>query len=222
MQRIVPAIVITLLGTPVVAQHAAHVHGTGTMNLAVEGELLSIDLIIPANDLVGFEHEPSDDADRAAVEKARDALMDGAALLGVPSAAGCTLDQVEVHSALLGDEDEHHHDDEKHDDHADKDHDDHAKDHDDEKHDDHADKDHDDEKHDDHADKNDDHDGEVHSEFRAEYRFTCAKPDALTMLEPTYFKTFPRAEVLKVQGITSSGQLSVELTPDESQLKLSD
>lgn len=193
MQRIVPAIVVTLMGTPAFTQHAAHVHGTGSMNLAVEGKLLSIDLVVPANDLVGFEHEPSDGADRAAVEKARDSLTDGGALLGVPAAAGCTLDKVDVRSALLDGEDDH----------------DHARD-----------KDHDDEKHDEHA--NGDRDEEAHSEFRAEYRFTCTKPEELTSLRPTFFEVFPQAESLKVQGITGTGQISAELTKDKPRLKLSD
>ena len=101
-----------LFATAAQAQHAAHQHGVGQLNVAVEGGVLEIELVAPANDIVGFEHAPSTDAHREAVGAAVAALKDGVALFGPPPGAGCALHEAEVRSALIenGHGDDHGHD----------------------------------------------------------------------------------------------------------------
>ena len=58
-------------------QHDSHVHGIASMNLALEGDEVHIELDSPAANIVGFEHAPSSKADHAAVDKAVAMLNDG-------------------------------------------------------------------------------------------------------------------------------------------------
>ena len=50
---------------------APHVHGHGTLNIAIEDKRVSMELEVPGMDIVGFEHAPSTDDQKAAVEKAK-------------------------------------------------------------------------------------------------------------------------------------------------------
>ena len=47
-----------------------------------------------------------------------------------------------------------------------------------------------------------------HSEFHAEYKLTCAKPELLQAIEFDYFKTFPGAQALDVSIIGGKGEQS--------------
>ncbi len=211
-----------LMAPPIGAEfrdHDAHVHGVGRLNLVVESKTLVIELDTPSYDIVGFEHQPSTEAQHHAVEEAVEKLRDGQALFSFPTEAGCTLADVDVESVLM---DSEHHDEDHHDDH-------HAKAH----HDDHHGDDHhgDEHDHEHHAEEHDaehhaeehhgDHDGaEVHSEFAAKWTFSCTNPDALTHIDVVYFEFFSRSEELQVQAITATGQTAEELTPDAARLTL--
>ncbi len=83
------------------SHHKAHEHGVGLLNIAVEGRELHIVLESPAMNLVGFEHQPRDDKQRAAVQQAVARLKAGDTLF-IPSAeADCSLAEAEVESGLL-------------------------------------------------------------------------------------------------------------------------
>ena len=209
------------VAAPVVGEETrelgAHEHGHGGLNIAVDGDVLAIELTAPGYDIVGFEYAAKSDADKAAIDAGLAKLSDPLSLFGLPDGANCTVTsaKAELHS-----EDEHHDDhhdehDEKHDDHDhDKvhaeheghDHDDQEKDHDD--HEDHAAEGHED--HDEHD--HDDHDEENHSEFHAEYQLSCANPAELTSIALSYFAQFPNAKELEVQLVTDTGASKVEAT----------
>ncbi len=174
----------------------AHVHGVGQLNVAVEGNEVEIELISPGADIVGFEHEPTSDADKMAVSTAVETLENGGNLFTFPAGAACELEEAEVASAqLIGEEDDHAS-------HAHEAHDDHADEHD------HG---HDD--HDDHADEG------GHAEFHAHYHFHCDNPDALTHVDVNLFEHFERAGELEVQALTPNGQQAAELTPGAARLE---
>lgn len=189
------------------AEEKAHVHGHGKLNLAIDGNEMEIELIAPGADIVGFEHEAKSAEDKAAVEAGAAKLKDAFVVFGIPEAAACKLEEAEVESALLEDEDhDHGHKDDHKDDDHDHDHKAEAKD------------DHD---HDDHKDEHA-HEGEgkTHSEFYAHYHFDCGAPAQLTHLDLGYFKQFPNALELDVQAITASGQIAAELTAEKARLDL--
>jgi len=84
-----------------VRMRGTHQHGHGTVNLAIEGNTVLIELHAPGADIVGFEHPARTEDDRKAVEQARTMLHDPLALFAMPSAAGCRVEKTTV--AMAGD-----------------------------------------------------------------------------------------------------------------------
>ncbi|WP_414154694.1 DUF2796 domain-containing protein [Pseudomonas sp. BNK-43-a] len=82
----------------------AHEHGVARLNVGLDGNTLELALESPAMNLVGFEHMPGSDADKAKVEAVRKQLEQPLKLFGLASAAGCKEDQQELESPLFGDE----------------------------------------------------------------------------------------------------------------------
>ncbi len=72
----------------------AHEHGLAVLRVVLDGGALEIELVTPLDTLVGFEHAPRTAAQRAALQAAERGLRDGAALFGLPEAAGCALKAV--------------------------------------------------------------------------------------------------------------------------------
>ena len=81
----------------------AHEHGHVTLQVAVEGETVTIALEAPGENIVGFEHEATTDEQKSAVETARAQLGDAAAVFAMPEAAGCTVRSSEVELHQEGD-----------------------------------------------------------------------------------------------------------------------
>jgi uncharacterized protein DUF2796 len=69
----------------------AHEHGRGTLNMALEGNRLTMELEVPGFDIVGFEHMPTSRKDKAAVDNARNKLANPLALFKLPASAGCVV-----------------------------------------------------------------------------------------------------------------------------------
>lgn len=118
--------IFALLATPAFAeskrQHGAHEHGHGTLNMALEGNRLVMELIAPGADIVGFEHAAQSAEDHAKIAKAEQQLSEPANLFALPEKAGCRKTSVEVHFAGLdeaepGSLSEHKHGHASHDDH---------------------------------------------------------------------------------------------------------
>jgi hypothetical protein len=88
-------------------QLGAHVHGHGRLNIAIEGNKLSMELEAPGADVAGFEHEAGTPEEKAAIPEAKAKLANALALFGPAPAAGCALDEAKVSLA-----EEHEHEDE--------------------------------------------------------------------------------------------------------------
>lgn len=197
-------------------QLGAHIHGHGTLNIAIEGGKVAMELVAPGMDIVGFEHEASTDEQKALVKKAIDTLeKDALTLFTVSEAAKCSVvkAKAELEGAEEHDEPEGHkgHDhDHDHDKEAKKD--DHDHDHDKEaKKDDH---DHDHE-------KKAEHDGEAeHREFHVAYELACAAPAELKTLDVQFFKQFPNSKELMVTVVDATGAKKLEATPANPQIQL--
>lgn len=101
------ALLLALAAAPALAgEHAhgaqaPHVHGEASLDIAWEGGTLEVRLESPADNLLGFEHAPASDAERAALASAVAALKDGTGLFRFPPGAGCTLAAAAVESELL-------------------------------------------------------------------------------------------------------------------------
>jgi hypothetical protein len=74
----------------------AHEHGRGTLNVALEGSRLSMELEAPGADIVGFEHRAKTQKQKSAVEAAKKKLAAPQGLFELPAAAGCVLKEAKV------------------------------------------------------------------------------------------------------------------------------
>ena len=105
----------------------AHNHGFGELNVAIESQTVVIELNSPAFNIVGFEHPPETNKDKATIKNAVSVLNDGSKLFLLPTTAGCRLVSVNIGSSLIDGQHSAHkdhdtdHKDSKHDDHKDRD-----------------------------------------------------------------------------------------------------
>ena len=181
------------------ASEPAHEHGVGQLSIAIEGNEVEIELVVPGADAVGFEHAARTDSERKAIVAAVEKLKEAKRLIRLTSGAQCHVEKTEVTSALLeSGKDEH----------------DHAHDH---KHEKHAKQN--EHKHNEHKEHDKHADGEIHSEFTAHYHFHCDHPEKLTGADVEFFKVFPSAHELVARWITSKGQGVTELTAKATRLK---
>jgi hypothetical protein len=200
---------IALLATAMAAAPAAaeekhrelgpHVHGHGTLNIAVEGSRVSMELEVPGMDIVGFEHSATTAEQKATVDKANALLAEPLSLFKVPASAGCRVAEAKV---AIEPEHEHEHED--------------------------ADEDHAaassgtegaepaNEEHEEHE-----HEGhEGHNQFHVTYALDCAKPANLTSIAFDYFKSFAGAHDLTVNVVTAKAQNTYEVSRDKPALDL--
>lgn len=132
MRRLLLALPFALLPLAVAQAHddhdhehgtlPAHEHGVARLNVGLDGSTLELALESPAMNLVGFEHMPGSDADKAKVEAVRKQLEQPLKLFGLASSAGCKEDQQELESPLFGSDPAAKHDDDDDDDDHDHDH----------------------------------------------------------------------------------------------------
>jgi hypothetical protein len=170
--------------------HGAHVHGVARLNVALDGELLLIELQSPVQNLLGFEHNPRSAAERAAVANAKAQLENAAALFVPNQAAACTLRTTQVRlsfDAPSQDTDAPKHVADAHE---------HETEH-------------------GHSGAQTEH-----QDMHAEYRYACAHPDRLNHLEVGLFTAFPLTERLRVQLIAPGLQDARVLTREDARLNL--
>ena len=79
-----------------------HVHGIVTLNLALEGGLLSAQIETPALHVLGFESAPKTPEQKSARAAADTWLQSGKNVLAVPRKAGCRLEKVDYQAPKLG------------------------------------------------------------------------------------------------------------------------
>ena len=179
----------------------AHEHGHGSLNVAISGTTLEMELEVPGADIVGFETEAKSAAQKKTLKAAMKDLRTPAKLFQLPASAGCELKKasVEIEGGSHEEEKHGHHSHEKH---AKKEH----------SHDqiDHGKKS---------AHKDEEHEAS-HNEFHVTYQFACAKPSALTVVQFPYFDRFKNAEELEVNIVTDKGQTKFEVSRDKSQISL--
>jgi hypothetical protein len=94
----------TFLPATAAAHGKAHVHGQAELAIAAEGPQLEIVFEAPLDGLIGFEHAPRTDAQRAAVRDMAAKLRKSADLFRPTPDAGCSPASVRLASAVLAPE----------------------------------------------------------------------------------------------------------------------
>ena len=80
---------------------AAHQHGLGHLDLVLEDQQLVLELLIPAEDLLGFEHAPQTPEQQAQLDDLQATLEHAEKLFALPAAAQCSLDSIKLQSPLF-------------------------------------------------------------------------------------------------------------------------
>lgn len=79
----------------------AHVHGVGKLQVTLDANTLTLGLESPLDNLLGFEHLPRNDQQKAAVRAMADKLKQPATLFVTTPAAQCKVDSVKLESPVL-------------------------------------------------------------------------------------------------------------------------
>jgi len=161
----------------------AHEHGRGTLNLAVEGTRVSLELEVPAADIIGFEHVAKTPRQKAAVAQAKKQLLAPQALFKFPGAAGCVVADASVDLEADGEHEQAKAGGEG-------------------------------------AKASEAAEQGNHSNFHAQYSFTCKDTASITVVEFGYFQAFAGAHKLEVNVITAKGQSSFEVTRTKPRIDL--
>jgi hypothetical protein len=96
------ALVLTVAALPAYSHdgHGAHEHGIGELDIAIEGDIVELELTSPGINLLGFEHPPRDAEEQETLDKAVRSLKDGTTLIAFGE-AGCELVKSSIQSPLL-------------------------------------------------------------------------------------------------------------------------
>jgi len=99
----VTLVMATLVLATLPAAHAgkAHEHGVAKLDVAIDGNQLTVVLESPLDSLLGFERAPRTDAERKAAADVLARLRSGGALFVADAAAQCTLSKAEVSAPVL-------------------------------------------------------------------------------------------------------------------------
>ncbi|HEY4081617.1 MAG TPA: DUF2796 domain-containing protein [Burkholderiaceae bacterium] len=103
-KRLTPGLLCALacMAQPVRAHEpGAHVHGMAELRVAIDAPQLEISLESPLDNVLGFEHAPRDDKQRAAVRVMAARLRQAQTLFVPTPAAHCRLTTVQLASAAL-------------------------------------------------------------------------------------------------------------------------
>jgi hypothetical protein len=228
----------------------SHEHGSASLLIAIDNNMISIRFESPAVNIIGFEYQPSSEEQLAIITAAKNKLSNfdtSYKLQGEPDCLvlGSSASWVSEHD----DHSEHGNDiaETKHDDHSEHgsdvaetkhdDHSEHGNDIAETKHDDHSEHGTDivETAHDDHSEhqddivetKHDDHSGHEndtmkaeHAEFLVEFELQCERVDNLTAIDVPLLAQFLGIDEIDAQVIYSGGQIKQELTPNNALINL--
>jgi hypothetical protein len=94
---------LAALAAPCAAAHAgeAHVHGVASLDVAIEGDRLTLAFSSPLENLVGFERAPRNDKEKARVAQALERLRKPEDLFVPSAAAQCKASPVKIDAPVL-------------------------------------------------------------------------------------------------------------------------
>lgn len=98
LRRVLPAGISGLALLLTTAAHAQapgkHVHGQAELDIAIEKDTITLMLVSPLDNILGFEHTHRSEHEREQVNAAQKALAQGDRLFVIDEGAGCKTEQV--------------------------------------------------------------------------------------------------------------------------------
>lgn len=102
-------VVMMWLAVTAVQAAEVHRHGEGRLQLAQDADHIEVVLVIPAQDMIGFERPPRTSAEQQQLQAAL-ATLGADNALAWPAEANCRVLAIEVENPFTGHADDHHHD----------------------------------------------------------------------------------------------------------------
>jgi hypothetical protein len=193
MNTVVVFIAASLVHGASLAQHA-HVHGNANLQVTIDGPALRVTLSSPLENLIGFEHAPRTDKQKAAAQALGERLAKPAALLVASREARCTPTASVVNAPVLGMNGVIEGREDKqpsaqagkaaHRGHS-------------------------------HGAKKGETGGDGHAELLAQFTYRCEQPAALKGIEVRLFDAFPGLRRIDTQIVGPAGQKAVRLSSSQ-------
>ena len=97
---IIAILLVTTLAPGADKTAPAHQHGAASLQVSLDGRVLQIAFEGPADNLLGFEHAPQNEAQKKTVERAEQQLKHAIQLFATPPAAECEVQPARVDMKL--------------------------------------------------------------------------------------------------------------------------
>jgi len=186
LDSIALCILLLVSHSSMAAEQHAHVHGAATLQVAVDGATLSLNLSSPLHNLLGFEHSPTTAKEKAAAADLIARLRTPAWLFVPTPSADCTLASTKIDAPVLGHTQSPTAQHGVHKEAGQRS----AK----------------------HSAHDDEHDDDEHAELTVQYVFGCRHSESLRGVRVELFNAFPSVRKVEVQIAAPQGQSSMTLT----------
>lgn len=184
----------------------AHQHGVANVNIVISKQMLIIELDTPADNVLGFEHEPRTEQEKQDLSNSLLLLKQADSLFTFPSSAKCKIRQVDIGNPFASDKNDKGHHKETDNEHHLEAQDKHAED-----------------MHEEHGTHEEHEEHGTHSDFEILYTYDCQQPSQLHHINMAgLFKHFPGFITLKVQWVNENRQSAVTVTKKADQVNFNE
>ena len=173
----------------------SHEHGSANLNIAIDNKVIAIHFESPAVNIIGFEYQPNDEAQRSLISAAKSKLSNFANSYELQGEPNCLMisssaDWVSEHSESEHSESEHSESEHSESEHS----------------------------------EQDETVGASleteHAEFVVEFELQCEQINNLTAIDVSLLALFPAIDEIDTQVIYTGGQIKQELTRNNTLIKL--
>ncbi len=178
----------------------SHEHGSANLNIAIDNKVIAIHFESPAVNIIGFEYQPNDEAQRSLISAAKSKLSNFANSYELQGEPNCLMisssaDWVSEHSESEHSESEHSESEHSESEHSESEH-----------------------------SEQDETVGASleteHAEFVVEFELQCEQINNLTAIDVSLLALFPAIDEIDTQVIYTGGQIKQELTRNNTLIKL--
>jgi hypothetical protein len=171
----------------------SHEHGSANLNIAIDNKVIAIHFESPAVNIIGFEYQPNDEAQRSLISAAKSKLSNFANSYELQGEPNCLMisssaDWVSEHSESEHSESEHS-----------------------------------ESEHSEHSEQDETVGASLeteHAEFVVEFELQCEQINNLTAIDVSLLALFPAIDEIDTQVIYTGGQIKQELTRNNTLIKL--
>ena len=176
----------------------SHEHGSANLNIAIDNKVIAIHFESPAVNIIGFEYQPNDEAQRSLISAAKSKLSNFANSYELQGEPNCLMisssaDWVSEHSESEHSESEH------------------------------SESEHSESEHSEHSEQDETVGASLeteHAEFVVEFELQCEQINNLTAIDVSLLALFPAIDEIDTQVIYTGGQIKQELTRNNTLIKL--